>query len=93
MKDVSDLIEAISVMHECEPSYEGSKLVREVFKGQTAWQGEVEIFKLKGHSKAKRCYAWYYTDESEEKQFTTVLEMPPVDSPETAVKIAIASQA
>ena len=79
-------------MHECEPSYEGSKLVHEVFKGQTAWQGEVEIFKLKEHPKAERCYAWYYIDDEGEKQYTTVLEIPPVDSPETAVKIAVASR-
>ena len=92
MKNISDLTEAIAVMYKCEPSYEGSKLVHEVFEGQTAWQGEVEIFSLKGHPKAKRCYAWYYTDEEGEKQYTTVLEIPPVDSPETAVKIAVASQ-
>ena len=44
---------------------------------------------------AKRCYAWSYV-ENDEPQYVTVLavlEIPPVDSAETAVKIAIAAKA
>jgi hypothetical protein len=32
--------------------------VHETFQGQTVWAGEVEVFDLVGHPKAKRCYAW-----------------------------------
>ena len=91
MNDITDLADAVGVMHGCKARYKGSKAVREVFQGQTAWQGEVEIFKLSGHPKAKKCYAWFYTDDQGERQYTTVLEIPPVDSPETAVKAAIAA--
>jgi len=38
-------------------------------------------------------HSYYYHDENGETQFVTVLEIPPVDSAETAVKIAIASKA
>jgi hypothetical protein len=69
----------------------GSEPVIELFKGQVAWDGVVEIFDLTGHSKAKRCYAWSYL-ENDEPQYTTVLEIPPVNSAETAVKVAIAAK-
>lgn len=39
--------------------------------------------------KAKRCYAWTIEDGGDLKT-TAVLEIPPVDSAETAVKVAIA---
>jgi hypothetical protein len=57
-----------------------------------AWDGVVETFDLQGHAKAKRCHAWSY-EENGETQYTTVLEIPPVDSAETAVKVAIAAKA
>jgi hypothetical protein len=65
--------------------------VHEVFRGQTVWQGKVEVFDLADHPKAKRCYAWYYKVDGEEK-FVTVVEIPPVTSPETAVKVAVANE-
>jgi hypothetical protein len=67
--------------------------VHEVFQGQTAWQGTVEVFNLTGHSKAKRAYAWQYQDDPNEIKTIVVLEIPPVDSPQSAVKVAIASKA
>jgi len=66
--------------------------VHEVFRGETAWKGTVEVFDLSGHRKAKRCYAWQYEDGTETKT-VAVLEIPPVDSPESAVKVAIAAKA
>lgn len=55
------------------------------------WSGDVEVFGLSGHAKAKRAYAWGYSGENPKWEITTVLEIPPVTSPETAVKIAIAA--
>ena len=47
-----------------------------------------------GHAKAKHCYAWGYAkDNVKGWEITTVLEIPPVTSPETAVKVAIAAAA
>lgn len=68
--------------------------VKELFKGQTAWEGEVEVFDITGHAKAARCYAWGYPKDSGKGwEITTVLELPPVVSPQTAVKVAIAARA
>jgi len=58
------------------------------------WQGEVEVFDLTGHPKAKRAYAWSHRagkDDSDER-FVAVLEIPPITSPETAVKVVIAAE-
>jgi hypothetical protein len=53
------------------------------------WEGEVEVFQLESHPKAKRAYGW----RNWEGDFTAVLEILPVDSPTTAVKVAIAAKA
>lgn len=92
-KNVQSLQSAIKATHGCESRYIESVPVHEVFQGQTAWQGTVEVFDLIGHSKAKRAYAWRYQDGPEEIKTVAVLEIPPVDSPQTAVKVAIAAKA
>ncbi len=78
-------------MHGCESLHVESVPVKEVFEGQTAWQGTVEVFDLIGHPKAKRAYAWTHRVGDQNKT-VAVLEIPPVDSPESAVKVAIASK-
>ena len=67
--------------------------VREIFRGETLWNGEVEVYDLTGHPKAKRAYGWSHPDGADNKteRFGAVLEIPPVDSPQTAVKISIYS--
>jgi hypothetical protein len=66
--------------------------VIELFRGEVAWDGIVETFDIEGHPKTKRCYAWSFLQDGE-LQYTTVLEIPPVGSAESAVKVAIASKA
>jgi hypothetical protein len=54
------------------------------------WEGTVSIFELKGHPKATRCYAWSSPmDESSKRRYYAVLHIPPVDSPEKAVRASI----
>jgi hypothetical protein len=54
-------------------------------------EGLVEVFDLRGHSQAKRAYAWMdETDDSDKPdRYMTVLQTYPVTSPETAVRSAI----
>jgi hypothetical protein len=49
---------------------------------------------LKNHPKAERVYAWAHpTGKNDEgRRYVTVLQIPPVDSPQTAVKIAIVQE-
>jgi hypothetical protein len=69
--------------------------VTETFRGEVAWGGEVEVFDVTGHPEAKRVYAWGHPNDENPMRLdvTAVLEIPPVDSPQTAVKIAIANSA
>ena len=78
-------------MHNCKALYVRSVPINEEFEGITAWQGIVDVFNLVGHPNAKRCYAWTYKERRETK-FTAVLEIPPIDSAESAVRAAIASK-
>jgi len=88
---IERLRDAVETMHHCKAQHIASNPVRESFQGQVAWEGVVETFDLNGHPKAKRCYAWSFRENGEPK-YTTVLEIPPVNSPESAVKVAIASK-
>lgn len=86
------LQKAIRATHGAGSRYVRSVPVREVFNDLVAWEGTVEVFDLIDHPKAKRCYAWSFQDGRQTRS-VTVLELPPVDSPETAVKVAIAAKA
>jgi hypothetical protein len=76
-------------LHACQAAHRETVPVHEVFRGETVWRGDVEVFDLIGHPKAKRCYAWSY-DEPE--QFITILELPPVKSAQDAVKVGVSYQ-
>jgi hypothetical protein len=91
-KDIPMMQRAIQEAHGCQSVHVDSQHVHELFNGLTAWQGTVEIFNLVGHPKAQRAFVWQY-DEGQETKTITVLEIPPVDSPESAVKVAIAAKA
>ena len=91
-EEITELKDAIRATHGCESLHVESIPVKEVFEGQTAWEGTVEVFDLVGHPKAKRAYAWRHRDDDRNKT-VAVLQIPPVDSPQSAVKAAIASKA
>lgn len=86
---------AMERSHKCKASHVETVPVLEVFQGKTAWEGEVEVFDLVGHPKTKRAYAWGYANEERggKLDFVTVLEIPPVNSPQTAVKAVIVATA
>jgi hypothetical protein len=80
-------------LHGCEASYVETVPVVEEFQGKTIFQGDVEVFDLTGHPKARRGYGWgYTTTEGGGRRYFTVLDLPPVNSPQTAVKAAIMSE-
>lgn len=66
--------------------------VFEEFQGEPVWEGEVEVFDIE-HPKAKRAYGWGHSagEDDESRRYVTVLEIPPVDSPQTAVRASIVS--
>jgi hypothetical protein len=79
----------IQHLHNCGAIHRQSVPVHELFQGKTIWEGDVEVFQLTGHPKAKKCYGWSY---GEPEEFITILELPPVDSPQSAVKVGVSYQ-
>ncbi len=90
---LAEIATAIRELHGCESVHQRSVPVKEVFQGKTAWEGMVEVLALVGHPKTKKAYAWGFQEPDGRWEITTVLEIPPVRSPETAVKAAIVTAA
>jgi hypothetical protein len=86
---------AVEHLHKCSARHVATSPVHEVFRGETVWEGDVEVFDLTGHPKAKRCYAWSHVDgaDDSDERFVAVLEIPPVESPVTAVRLQIVADA
>lgn len=83
------VIEAIKHLHGCTATWVESAPVRETFSNQIVWDGEVQVFDLIGHPKAKRCFAWSCATTGERRRFFAVLALPPVVSAADAVRASI----
>jgi hypothetical protein len=92
VSEIEELANAIRKLHGVESRHVESVPVRETFQGQTVWDGVVEVFDLINHPMAKQGYAWRYQDDAGKTQYTAVLKLPPVKSPQDAVKAAIRAQ-
>jgi hypothetical protein len=90
-KEITELKDAIRATHGCESLHVESVLVKEVFEDETACEVTVGVFDLVGHPKTNRAYAWSYRDGDEPKSFA-VLHVAPVNSPQSAVKSAVAAR-
>ncbi len=87
---IPELKRAVENLHNCRAKHRKEVSVIEQFEGKTVWQGTVHVFDIEGHPQAKVCYAWSSPiEESEKRRFYAVLHMPPVESPEDAVRAAI----
>lgn len=94
MNYIEELQAAILNLHGCNARYVETVPVTEVFQGETVWEGEVEVFETMDHPKAKRVYAWGHAtgEDDQARRYVCVLELPPVDSPQTAVQAGIMSE-
>lgn len=81
---------AIEDLHNCSASFQQAVLVKEEFEGRAVWEGTVYVFELIDHPQTDKCYAWSSPIEgSTKRKFYAVLHIPPVDSPEKAVRASI----
>ena len=94
MSYIEELKDVIHKLHGVHSSHVESVPVKESFQGKTVWDGVVEVFDLTGHPKANRIYAWSHDtdDPANPKRYVTVLHIPPVISPQTAVQAAIVQE-
>ncbi len=95
MEYTRQLRDAIWRLHGCEAEYAGrDDVIEDFLDDDLYWSGYVEIFRLSGHPKAQRCYAWsqFTGEEDGEIRYVAILELPPVDSPQAAVRAAIKAE-
>lgn len=89
LENTDDLKRAIEHLHNCKASYMEKIFVVEKFGLKTAWKGSVCLFRLEGNPKADLCYAWSLPTTGNKRRYYAVLHVPPVDSPEKAVRVSI----
>ncbi|MFZ0637883.1 MAG: hypothetical protein WA755_08975 [Candidatus Acidiferrales bacterium] len=91
MTYIEALQKAIRDLHHIESKHIASVPVKETFEGKTIWEGLVEVFDLIGQPKAPKAYAWMHNtdDPRSPGRQVTVLHIPPITSPELAVKAAL----
>src|SRR5688572_15247943 len=94
MDYIGEIQAAFLKLHGCDAEYVETVPVHEEYQGETIWQGDVEVFDIRGHPKATRGYGWgHVTGENDQaRRYVVVLELPPVTSPETAVRAAIMAE-
>ena len=94
MTYIAELREVIRKLHGAEAMHVESVPVKETFKGQTVWEGLVEVFELHGHPSATKVYAWSHEtgDPDRPKRHVTVLHIGPVLSAAMAVRAAITQE-
>jgi hypothetical protein len=92
---IQELRDVIRRLHGVEATHVESVPVKETFKGQTVWDGVVEVFDLAGHATAHRVYAWAHETDDPQKpiRHVTVLHLHPIKSAQDAVRAAILQEA
>jgi hypothetical protein len=93
MSHIDELGKTIHKLHGAKATYRESVPVKDVFRGETVWDGIVEVFHLDGHPKTDTAYAWLHdTGDPTKPRHVTVLHIPPVVSPLTAVRAFIVQE-
>ena len=93
MTEIERLEKAIWDLHGYKSKHSRSMAVHETFEGETVWQGVVEVFELDSHPRAKVAYAWSYKADSGERRYVAVLGVPPINSPQDAVRAYVVTEA
>lgn len=88
MSEHKELQDVILRLHGVESKHIESVSIKEEFRGQTVWEGVVEVFQLVGHPKALLAYAWSH-DTDGGKRHVAVLQIHPIVSARDAVRAAI----
>jgi hypothetical protein len=86
------LQDAIRHMHGCEATWMESVPVKETFRDETVWEGEVQVFELRGHPVAERAYAWSHATDGPRRRFVAVLGVGPIQDAVAAVRASIVAE-
>lgn len=90
MSDGTDVRKLVERMYKCVARLRTVEPVMEGVAGKVVWQGLVLVFAIEGHPEADICYAFSQLIEgSNRREFYAVLQIPPVDSPQAAVRAVV----
>jgi hypothetical protein len=92
MSDVQRLRKVIRDLHGVESSHLRSERVREELRGETLWEGTVEVFALKGHPKAGLAYGWSRATDEGGRRYIAVLGVHPIKSALDAVRVHLVAE-
>ena len=94
LRYIQELQDVIRRLHGVHSEHVESMPVKEMFQGQTVWQGVVEVFDLEGHPTAHRIYAWAHDtdDPANPRRHVMVLHAHPVKSAQDAVRAFIVQE-
>lgn len=90
--DADQLRNSVEAQHGGTATFVQSVPVTESFKGETVWEGTVHVFDLAGHPQATRAFAWSYERDDGKRRFIAVLQVPPINTPQDAVRAAIVAE-
>lgn len=93
MTDNAALATVIADQHGCRATFREVAHVIETHKGKTVWEGDVSVFDV-DHKDAKTAYAWAdpVAGSKTRLRYFAVLGKPPINTPNDAVKAAIAAR-
>ena len=92
MSYLDHLRDVIHKLHGSNATHVESVPVKEMWNGETIWDGIVEVFDLHDHPNTHRVYAWSHKTDADEDRHVTVLHIPPVVDPISAVRAAIVQE-
>ena len=92
MTELIRLRNAIRDRHGLEAEHFRSEPVCEMFNGEVAWEGVVQVFRVYGHPKANFAYTWSHATDQGGRRCVAVLGVPPVNSALDAVRASIAAE-
>ena len=90
MTDRDNLRQVIRDVHRMHCTHIRSESVREVFQGETVWDGVVEIFSCTD-SPSMLVYGWSHDTDDGGRRYVTVLGKPPIKSARDAVRAHISA--
>jgi len=94
MSYIEFLQSAIKAAHGCDSIHVKTAFVSEEVQG-IRWEGEVDVFELKDHPTAMRCFTWCDGEDSPggAPSVHVRLAAPPAITPEAAIRSFLESQA
>ena len=93
MTEVEQLQDLVQRLHGVQSKHIRSEPVREGVHGTTVWEGVVEVFTVRGNTRAALAYAWSHETDGGGRQYVAVLGIPPINSAHDAVQAHIAAEA